>query len=74
MWDVEEPGSPDGHLTCATHHYGIPAWCGDPDNPPEFETQRAYLKRHGLLLPEERRKIDEPFLHPLRIEAATKWK
>lgn len=49
------------------HHYGIPAWCGDPDNPPEFETQRAYLKRHGLLLPAERRKIAEPFPHPLRI-------
>jgi hypothetical protein len=56
------------------HHYGIPAWCGDPDNPPEFETQRIYLKRHGLLLPAERRKIAEPYPHPLRIEAATRWK
>lgn len=56
------------------HHYGIPDWFGDPDNPPEFETQRAYLKRHGLLLPAERRKIVEPCPHPLHIETAGRWK
>lgn len=56
------------------HHYGIPAWFGDPDTPPEFETQRAYLKRHGLLLPAEKRSIAEPFPHPLRIEPAARWK
>lgn len=39
------------------YHYGIPAWLGDPGNPPEFETQHAYLKRHGLLLPAERNKV-----------------
>jgi len=56
------------------HHYGIPVWFGDPDNPPEFETQRTYLKRHGLLLPAERRKIAEPYPHPLRIEGSAGWK
>lgn len=56
------------------HHYGIPAWFGDPDNPPVFESQHAYLKRHGLLLPAERRKIAEPYPHPLRIERAMQWK
>jgi hypothetical protein len=56
------------------HHYGIPAWFGDPDNPPAFESQRVYLKRHGLLLPAERRQIPEPVRYPLRIEAARRWK
>lgn len=37
------------------YDYGIPVWCGDPDEPPEFETQAAYLRRHGLLPPAERR-------------------
>jgi hypothetical protein len=57
-----------------SQHYGIPAWCGNPDDPPVFESQRTYLKRHGLLLPAERRKIEEPFPHPLRIVAGGKWK
>lgn len=57
-----------------SHHYGIPAWFGDPDNPPAFESQRAYLRRHGLLLPAERRQVPEPVRYPLRIEAATRWK
>lgn len=56
-----------------SHHYGIPAWFGDPENPPVFETQHAYLKRHALLLPAEHRKIAEPFPHPLRIEVAPRW-
>lgn len=57
-----------------SHHYGIPAWFGDPDQPPAFESQRVYLKRHGLLLPAERRQIPEPVRYPLHIEAATRWK
>lgn len=56
------------------HYYGIPAWFGDPENPPVFESQHAYLKRHGLLLSAERRKIAEPFPHPLRIEPARIWR
>jgi hypothetical protein len=52
-----------------SYAYGIPAWCGDPDEPPEFETQAAYLKRHGLLLPAERRaRPVEPHPYPLHIE------
>ncbi|GAB2582498.1 hypothetical protein GCM10027066_24880 [Dyella jejuensis] len=57
-----------------SHHYGIPAWFGDPDNPPAFESQRAYLKRHSLPLPAERRQVPEPVRYPLRIEVATRWK
>lgn len=57
-----------------SHDYGIPAWFGDPDNPPAFESQRAYLKCHGLLLPAERRQVPEPVRYPLRIEAATRWR
>jgi hypothetical protein len=54
-----------------SHDYGIPAWFGDPDNPPVFESQHAYLKRHGLLLPAERRSVTEPYPHPLRIEGSS---
>jgi hypothetical protein len=56
-----------------SHDYGIPAWFGDPDNPPVFESQHAYLRRHGLLLPAERRPVAEPFPHPLRIEGGRRW-
>jgi hypothetical protein len=40
--------------------YGIPTvWVGlDEDNPPVFESQAAYLKRHGLLLAGEKRRAD----------------
>lgn len=41
---------------------------------PAFESQQAYLKRHGLLLPAECRQIPEPVRYLLRIEAATRWK
>jgi hypothetical protein len=30
----------------------------DPNDPPRFESQAAYLKRHGLLLPGEQRRSD----------------
>lgn len=51
-----------------SYTYGIPVWCGDPANPPLFETQHAYLKRHGLLIPGERQLRSEPQPHPARIE------
>jgi hypothetical protein len=54
-------------------HYGIPDWCGNPDDPPVFESQHTYLKRHGLLLPAERGKIEEPFPNPLRIVPSNEW-
>lgn len=53
-----------------TYHYGIPAWKGDPDALLRFETQRAYLKRHGLLRPGEGRARAEPEPCPARIEMA----
>jgi hypothetical protein len=30
----------------------------DPEDPPQFESQASYLKRHGLLLPGEERRAD----------------
>jgi len=60
-------------LVTPAHNYGIPVWFGDPDNPPVFESQHAYLKRHGLQHPAERRPIAEPFPHPLRIEPEKRW-
>ena len=60
--------------TVPAHDYGIPVWFGDPDNPPVFESQHAYLKRHGLQYPAERRPVAEPFPHPLRIEPEKRWK
>ncbi|CAM5276990.1 hypothetical protein [Rhodanobacter lindaniclasticus] len=53
-----------------SYAYGIPKWYGDPDNPPTFETQHAYLKRHGLLERGERAPRSEPETLPERIEPA----
>lgn len=61
-------------LIAPAHDYGIPVWFGFPDNPPVFESQHAYLKRHGLQHPAERRAIAEPFPHPLRIEPEKRWR
>jgi hypothetical protein len=43
-----------------TFAYGIPdIWVDmDEDDPPTFESQAAYLKRHGLLLAGEQRRAD----------------
>ena len=51
--------------------YGIPTWCGSLDAPPTFETQHAYLKRHGLLQPGEHKPRTEPFPQPRRLERTT---
>jgi hypothetical protein len=61
-------------LIAPAHDYGIPVWFGDPDNPAVFESQHAYLKRHGLLHPAERRAVGERFPYPLRVEPAARWK
>jgi hypothetical protein len=53
--------------------FGIWAWYGKPDNPPTFETQFDYLKRHGLLLPGEDEPLPEPHPHPPRIESQARW-
>jgi hypothetical protein len=48
-----------------TYEYGLPEWCGDPDVPPEFESQFDYLKRLGLLVRREGRPPNgEPHPHP----------
>jgi hypothetical protein len=43
---------------------GVPI---DPDDPPVFESQAAYLERHGLLLPGERRRLRKVDLEPERV-------
>jgi len=54
-------------------NFGIWNWFGDPDNPPTFETQFEYLKRHGLLLPDESEPLPEPFTQPASIHDAADW-
>jgi hypothetical protein len=54
-------------------HFGIWDWFGDPANPPTFETQFDYLKRHGLLLPGEDEPLPEHFTEPAQIMDAAKW-
>jgi hypothetical protein len=54
-------GSPPiTRTTFPTCSYGIPdVWRGiDKDDPPIFESQAAYLKRHGLFLAGEERRAD----------------
>jgi hypothetical protein len=36
----------------------------DPDNPPVFESQAAYLERHGLLQPGEHRRLRKADFYP----------
>jgi hypothetical protein len=52
--------------TGPTFAYGIPTvWVGlDEDDPPIFESQAAYLKRHGLLLDGEERRVQSSFEEP----------
>ena len=40
----------------------------DPSNPPAFESEAAYLKRHGLLTPEETRRLRKKDFEPEVIE------
>jgi len=64
--------APDSWLTADKKHLhpfaddplAVPV---DPDDPPTFESQAAYLKRLGLLLPEEKRLAPDAFA-PERIE------
>jgi len=52
-------GTPAYEVQCLVPYfsYGIPtSWVGiNDDDPPIFESQASYLKRHGLLAGEERR-------------------
>jgi hypothetical protein len=40
----------------------------DPNDPPRYEAQAAYLERHGLLLPGERRLLRKRDFEPERVE------
>lgn len=52
------------------YRYGIPDWCGNPDEPPIFEFQHDYLKRHGLLEKGEKTPKVDPCPRPARIQRA----
>jgi hypothetical protein len=38
-------------------HHGIPSICVDPKNPPKYESEAAFLKRHSLLTPAEKQSL-----------------
>ncbi len=40
----------------------------DPRNPPTFESQAEYLRRHDLLTPEEKRRLKQKDFEPEKIE------
>ncbi|MDH5324375.1 MAG: hypothetical protein OEZ68_04230 [Gammaproteobacteria bacterium] len=42
----------------------------DPENPPVFESQAAYLERLGFLLPGEKRRITQSMLKPVVLNEA----
>ena len=47
---------------------GTPGLAIDPNDPPIFESEAAYLERHGLFLPGERKRLRKVDFEP---EAAT---
>jgi hypothetical protein len=69
-WDSKLPeprkqlagsGTPahEAQAVVPSYSYGIPAWFGaDEDDPPVFESQAAYLKRHRLMLAGEEKRSD----------------
>jgi hypothetical protein len=52
--------------------WGLPvSWIAatlDPADPPRFESEPAYLRRHGLLLPPERRRLTAADFQPVSLE------
>ncbi|MGU3496409.1 hypothetical protein ACLBXM_20415 [Xanthobacteraceae bacterium A53D] len=75
-WQLEAPGArervggtgtalfPDRNL-----RFGLPLlWEGvDPADPPTFESEAAYLKRHGLLTADEKRRLSSADFEPVAL-------
>ena len=58
---IDVHGNPIG----TEYHDGhFPAERFDPNDPPQFESEAAYLDRHGLLLPSERRRLSREDFEP----------
>ena len=58
---VDVHGNPIG----TEYHDGhFPAERFDPNDPPQFESEAAYLDRHGILLPSERRRLSREDFEP----------
>jgi len=51
---VDIHGSPIGERFPSNNFRGVAI---DPDDPPTFESQAAYLKRHGLFMAGEERRL-----------------
>lgn len=47
---------------------GLKATAFNPDDPPKYESEAAYLDRHGLLLPEEKRQLKREDFEPEIIQ------
>jgi hypothetical protein len=72
FWRYDSPQSSDrvpeqrrvlsgaGHPACAESGFGLPlCWLGfSAENPPVFESESMYLKRHKLLSPDEETRCD----------------
>ena len=61
---VDIHGTPIGELLPSNDFHGVAI---DPDDPPTFESQAAYLKRHGLFLSGEERRLRKADWEPEAI-------
>ena len=64
---VDIQGNPIGSRFASNNFNGVAI---DPDDPPTFESQAAYLKRHGLFLDGEERRLKKA---DWEAEAIPKW-
>jgi hypothetical protein len=85
-FEVSEPrrrlGGTGDPINYNALHHGVPMyWCVDrfdhgvplsDDDPPMFESEPRYLKRLGLLLPEERRRLKRSDFNPVVIRRCGK--
>jgi hypothetical protein len=64
---VDVHGNPIGTQYHEGHFSGVAI---DPDDPPAYESQAAYLARLDLLLPGERKRLTEADFEPVLVAAA----
>jgi hypothetical protein len=62
--------APEGLNTIPRFELGLPVdWAAaDPSDPPTFESQASYLKRHGLFLAGEERRVPKADFVPEKIK------